>query len=137
MVGAWMSLRWTVPGVDTAHGAGTMMMRIDRAGDATIEFDPEYPLYAITETEGAVRVRMNFAGSYNFRLRVGSAQFSGGNAQVTSYAELGGQWIQIAEPIDLTSGGVGHIGGSQFICEDDRLVIRSTGGGEILFTRWP
>jgi hypothetical protein len=140
-VGSWVSVRWEVPNIDTAYGAGTMIMRIDDAGNGLVEFDPEFPLYAIAEQPGAILVRMVFSGTYSFRLGTafGSAEYLGGDATMTAHADIGGQWVQTAPPIDLVEGGVGHIGSSVFACQDDQLVVISpvAPGGRILFIPWP
>jgi hypothetical protein len=138
-VGSWVSIRWEVPGVDTAFGAGTMILTVDDLGNGVVEFDPDYPLFAIAEQPGAVEVRMEFAGTYTFRLGTpsGSAEYTGGNAQVTSYAFLGGEWVQTAPPIDLVGGGVGYVGNGTFLCEGDEMVIVAETGGRIIFQSWP
>jgi hypothetical protein len=125
--------------VDTAYGAGTMILTVDPLGNGVIEFDPNYPLFAIADQPGAVEVRMEFAGTYTFRLdtNVGSAQYVGGDAQVTSYAFLGGEWVQTAPPIDLVEGGVGYVGTGTFLCEGDGMVVVAENGGRIIFQSWP
>jgi hypothetical protein len=138
-VGSWVSIRWEVPGLDTAYGAGTMILTIDHLGNGVIEFDPDFPLFAIADQPGAVEVRMEFAGTYTFRLdtQLGSAQYTGGNAQVTSYAFFGGEWVQTAPPIDLVEGGVGYVGSGTFQCEGDGMAVVAENGGRIIFQSWP
>lgn len=138
-VGSWVSVRWEVPGIDTAYGAGTMILRVDDLGNGAVEFDPDYPLYAIAEQPGAVEVRMNFSGSYQFNLGLpfGPAQLTGGDAQVTAFANLGGEWVQTAPPIDLVSDSLGSIDSGTFSCEGDQMVITSPLGGRIIFLSWP
>ncbi|MGH8926280.1 MAG: hypothetical protein ACRDWA_16880 [Acidimicrobiia bacterium] len=138
LVGAWVSLRWEVPQVDTAYGAGTMIMRIDRSGDVTVEFDPGYPLFALASGEGAVPVRMEFSGNHSFKMGRGGVapQGLGGDAMVTSWADIGDAWVQTSDPIELSESSLGYVGDSQFICEGEDLRVRSQ-GGDIVFGPWP
>jgi hypothetical protein len=136
-VGSWVSIRWEVPNIDIAFGAGTMILTIDSQLDSVVEFDPDFPLYAIAESEGAVRVKLVFDGSYGFK--IGTLGVPTGSARVTTYADLGGEWVQTAEPIDLTSGGMGYIADSNFTCEGDELIVTSVDpvGGRLIFIAWP
>jgi hypothetical protein len=138
-VGSWTSIRWEVPGIVVTGGVGTLSLTIDSDGTAVATYDPEAPVFGTLQQEGAVTVKMVFSGGYTmtFTPDFSSGQLTGGAASMTSYADLGGEWVQTAPPIDLLEGGIGAVAGSTFECvgEELRAVSPVLEGSGLVFGR--
>ncbi|MCP3975061.1 MAG: hypothetical protein GY720_11280 [bacterium] len=130
MIGDWISEEYRAPGQSVIGGLATLRMSIDRTGRGEVVFNPDVPINARLDTSDGIApwVKLVFSGSYLFTMtRNGTTgEVLGGDAIVTHFAFLEGQWIPGPEPTSLVP--VPGSATSSFICEGDRLILRAPGG---------
>lgn len=130
MIGAWLSEEYRAPGQSVIGGMATLDMTIDRTGRGEAVFHPDRPVNARLDTSDGIApwVKLVFSGSYRFRVaRDGTTgEVLGGDAIVTHFAFLDGEWIPGTEPTSLVPAP--GTATSSFICEGDSLILRAPGG---------
>jgi hypothetical protein len=127
MIGEWISEEYRAPSQSVIGGLATLRMSLDRAGTGEIRFNPDVPINVRLEDPGAPWVKLVFDGTYRFTMTHNGTTGTvlDGDAFVTHYAFLDGQWIPGSETTSLAStpGAIG----STFICEGDNLIVRAPG----------
>jgi hypothetical protein len=127
LTGTWVSVAYRAAGQETLGGVGTVTLEITAAGQGTVTFDPGNPVYSRTEGPNSVWVMMELEGSYTIAFdAAGTITYTGGEAYLTPYADLGGGWVQTSEgPLLITEGGVGSLVSSTFDCSGTTLTVSS------------